>query len=110
MPLWFDDEITSVVAFREAVTLADLVELDLRRMFGADDTVVTFENLADALRVRLDETPLEQLEDELGWELAGALADPEAFSAYCPGRTCRRRRSRRARLASSPARDAPRPE
>ena len=79
---WFDDEITSVVSFREAAILADLLELDLRRMFGADDTVVTFADLAAALRVRLDETPLEQLEDELGWELAGALADPEAFAEF----------------------------
>ena len=79
---WFDDEITSVVSFREVVILADLLELDLRRMFGADDTVVTFADLAAALRVRLDETPLEQLEDELGWELAGALADPEAFAEF----------------------------
>jgi len=79
---WFDDEITSVVSFREVVILADLLELDLRRMFGADDTVVTFEELAAALRVRLDETPLEQLEDELGWELAVALADPGAFAEF----------------------------
>jgi len=49
-------------------------------MFGADDTVVTFADLADALRVRLAETPLEQLEDELGWELADGLADPAAFA------------------------------
>jgi len=79
---WFDDEITSVVSFREVVTLADLLELDLRRMFGADDTVVTFAELAAALRGRLDETPLEQLEDELGWELADALADPAAFAGF----------------------------
>jgi ribosome-binding protein aMBF1 (putative translation factor) len=34
----YDDEITSVLSFRDAVTLADLLELDLRRMFGADDS------------------------------------------------------------------------
>jgi hypothetical protein len=79
---WYDDEITSVVSYRDAVTLADLVALDLRRMFGADDTVVTFADLAAALRVRLGETPLEQLEDELGWELAGALADPTTFAEF----------------------------
>jgi hypothetical protein len=79
---WHDDEITSVVSYRDAVTLADLVALDLRRMFGADDTVVTFADLAAALRVRLGETPLEQLEDELGWELAGALADPTTFAEF----------------------------
>jgi hypothetical protein len=78
----YDDEITSVVSFREAVTLADLLELDLRRLFGADDTIVTFEELAAALRVRLGETPLEQLENELGWELADALADPDAFAEF----------------------------
>lgn len=78
----FDDEITSVVSFRDVVTLADLLELDLRRMFGADDTVKTFEDLAAALRVRLDETPLEQLENELGWELGAALADPAAFADF----------------------------
>jgi hypothetical protein len=78
----YDDEITSVVSFRDAVTLADLIELDLRRLFGADDTVVTFAELAAAIRARLDETPLEQLEDELGWELADALSDPAAFAEF----------------------------
>jgi hypothetical protein len=79
---WYDDEITSVVSYRDAVTLADLIELDLRRMFGADDTALTFADLAAALRVRLDETALEQLENELGWELAGALADPTTFAEF----------------------------
>ena len=78
----YDDELTSVVSFRDAVTLADLLELDLRRMFGADDTVVTFADLAAALRVRAGETPLEQLEDELGWELGDGLADPDAFAEF----------------------------
>ena len=78
----YDDEITSVVSYSDAVTLADILELDLRRMFGADDTVVTFADLAAALRVRLDETPLEQLENELGWELAGGLADPATFAEF----------------------------
>lgn len=78
----YDDELTSVVSFHDAVTLADLLELDLRRMFGADDTVVTFADLAAALRVRLGETPLEQLENEFGWELADALADPAAFAEF----------------------------
>jgi hypothetical protein len=79
---WYDDELTSVVSYRDAVSLADLLELDLRRMFGADDTALTFADLAAALRVRLGETPLEQLEDELGWELAGALADPTTFAEF----------------------------
>jgi hypothetical protein len=79
---WYDDEITSVVSYRDAVTLADLLQLDLRHMFGADDTALTFADLAAALRVRLGETPLEQLEDELGWELAGALADPTTFAEF----------------------------
>jgi len=79
---WHDDEITSVVSYREAVTLAGLLELDLRHMFGADATVVTFTDLAAALRVRLRETPLEQLENELGWELAGVLADPTTFAEF----------------------------
>ena len=79
---WFDDELTSVVSFHDAVTLADLLELDLRRLFGADDTVVTFADLAAAVRVRLGETPLEQLEDELGSELGDALADPDAFAEF----------------------------
>jgi hypothetical protein len=51
-------------------------------MFGADDTVVTFAELAAAIRVRLGETPLEQLENELGWELADALADLAAFAEF----------------------------
>ena len=78
----YDDELTSVISFREAVTLADLLELDLRRLFGADETVITFADLAAALRVRLGETPLEQLENELGWELADAVADPDAFAEF----------------------------
>ena len=78
----YDDELTTVVSFREVVTLADLLDLDLRRLFGADDTVITFAELAAALRVRLRETPLELLEDELGWELADALADPAAFAEF----------------------------
>jgi hypothetical protein len=79
---WFDDEITSVISFDNVVTLADQVELDLRRLFGADDKAVTFAELAAAVRVRLVETPLEQLEDELGWELGEALADPAAFAEF----------------------------
>jgi len=78
----YDDEITSVVSFRDVVTLGDVLKLDLRRLFGADDTVVTFEELAAALRARLAETPLEQLADALGWELADALADPAAFVEF----------------------------
>jgi hypothetical protein len=46
----YDDEITSVISFRDAITLAELIELDLRRLFGADDTVVTFAELAAAMR------------------------------------------------------------
>ncbi|HUR16011.1 MAG TPA: hypothetical protein VMZ33_01885 [Candidatus Limnocylindrales bacterium] len=79
---WYDDEITSVVSYRDAVTLAGLLELDLRGMFGADDTVIAFADLAAALRLRLGGTSLEQLEDELGWELAGALADPTTFAEF----------------------------
>jgi hypothetical protein len=78
----YDDEITSVVSYRDVVTLASVLELDLRRMFGADDTIVTFAELAAALRARLHETPLEQLEDELGWTLADALAGPAAFADF----------------------------
>jgi len=51
-------------------------------MFGADDTVLTFAELAAGLRVRLGATPLEELENELAWELAGALADPAAFAEF----------------------------
>lgn len=79
---WYDDEITSVISFREVVTLAGLLELDLRRLFGADDTVLTFAELAAAVRSRLGETPLEQLENEIGWELADAVSDPAAFAQF----------------------------
>jgi len=78
----YDDEITSVISFRDAVTLAEILDLDLRRMFEADGEVATFAELAAALRVRLEQTPLEQLENELGWELADALADPSAFGEF----------------------------
>jgi DNA-binding XRE family transcriptional regulator len=78
----YDDEITSVVSFRDAITLAELLELDLRRLFGADDTVVTFAELAATVRARVAETTLEQVENELGWELADALSDPAAFSEF----------------------------
>ena len=78
----YDDEITSVVSFRDVVALGRLVRLDLRRLFGADDKVVTFEELVAAIRARLDETSLEQLEDEVGWELAGAVSDPATFADF----------------------------
>jgi hypothetical protein len=79
---WFDDEITSVVSFRDVTTLAELIELDLRELFGTGDGVLTFAELAAAVRARAVDTPLEQLEDELGWELANPLADPEAFAEF----------------------------
>jgi hypothetical protein len=79
----YDDEITSCVSLRDLGTLADVLELDLRRLFGADDdTVVTLADLAAGIRARLDETPLEQFENEVGWELADALADPAAFAEF----------------------------
>ncbi len=78
----YDDEITSVVSFRDVITLAELLELDLRRLFGTDDTVTTFAELAAAVRARLADTPLEQLENELGWELADAISDPAAFAEF----------------------------
>jgi hypothetical protein len=78
----YDDEITSVLSFGDVVALGRLVRLDLRRLFGADDKVVTFGELAEAIRARLGETSLEQLEDEVGWELAGAVSDPATFSDF----------------------------
>jgi hypothetical protein len=79
---WYDDEITSSVSFANVVTLAELLDLDLRRMFGADDTVMTFADLAAAARTRLADTPLEQLENDVGWELADALDDPGRFAEF----------------------------
>lgn len=80
---WFDDEITSVVSFRDVVKLGEVLDLDVRRMFGAGtEATATFDDLAAALRARLAETPLEQLEDDLGWELAAPLADPTAFADF----------------------------
>jgi hypothetical protein len=78
----FDDELTSVVSFREVVTLASLIELDLRRLFGADDTIATFAEVAAAVRKRLVETPLEEFENEVGWELSAAISDPTAFAEF----------------------------
>ena len=78
----YDDELTSVVSFRDAVTLASLVDLDLRRLFGADETIATFTELAAAVRTRVGETALEQFEDEVGWELSAAMADPTAFAEF----------------------------
>jgi hypothetical protein len=63
-------------------TLSGLLALDMRRMFGADDKVLTFAELAGAVRSRLATTPLERLEDELGWELSAPLADPAAFAGF----------------------------
>jgi DNA-binding XRE family transcriptional regulator len=79
---WYDDEITSSPSFRTVVTLAELLDLDLRRMFGADDTVTTFADLAAAVRTRVADTPLEQVESDVGWELADALDDPAAFAEF----------------------------
>jgi hypothetical protein len=53
---WYDDEITSSLSFGNVVTPTELLHLDLRRMFGADDTVVTFADLAAAVRTRLADT------------------------------------------------------
>jgi hypothetical protein len=79
---WYDDEITSSLSFANVVRLAELLDLDLRRMFGADDTVITFADLAAAVRTRLADTPLQQFENEVGWELADALDDPAAFAGF----------------------------
>jgi hypothetical protein len=78
----YDDEITTSVSFANLVTLGELLDLDLRRMFGADDAVMTFGDLAAAVRTRLATTTLDQLEDALGWELAGALDDPSGFAEF----------------------------
>jgi hypothetical protein len=79
---WFDDEITTSLSFGNVVSLAELLDLDLRRMFGADDTVMTFVDLAAAVGSRLADMPLDQLEDDVGWDLADALADPAAFTQF----------------------------
>ena len=79
---WYDDEITSSLSFGNVVTPTELLHLDLRRMFGADDTVMTFADLAAAVRTRLADTRLDQLENEIGWELADALDDPAAFAEF----------------------------
>jgi hypothetical protein len=78
----YDGEISSVISFRDAVNFAELVELDLRRVFGADDAVVTFAELAAAVRARLAETTLEELENEVGWELGDPITDPAAFGQF----------------------------
>jgi hypothetical protein len=79
---WYDDEITGSLSFENVVMLAELLGLDLRHMFGADDAVLTFADLAAAVRTRPADTPLEQLENEIGWELADALDDPAAFAQF----------------------------
>jgi hypothetical protein len=76
----YDDEITSVVSFAQAVKLADIIELDLRRLFGAGDGVLTFDEIAAAVSARVRDSTLEQVEDTLGWELGEALARPAAFA------------------------------
>ena len=79
---WYDDEIASSLSFENVVTLAELLDLDLRHMFSADAAVLTFGDLAAAVRTRLADTPLEQVENEIGWELAEALDDPAAFAQF----------------------------
>jgi transcriptional regulator with XRE-family HTH domain len=78
----YDDEITTSVSFANLVTLGELLDLDLRRMFGADDAVMSFGELAAAVRTRLATTTLDQLENDLGWELAEALDNPSAFAEF----------------------------
>ena len=78
----YDDEITSVVSFAQAVKLANIIELDLRRLFGAGDGVLTFDELAAAVTARVRDSTLDQVEDELGWELGEALARPAAFANF----------------------------
>lgn len=78
----FDDEITDVLSFAQAVKLANIIQLDLRRLFGAGDAVSTFDELAAAVSARVRDSTLEQVEDELGWELGEALARPAAFADF----------------------------
>ena len=77
------DQAQKVVSFlRRGGHPLDLLELDLRCMFKPTTRRRCSRTSAAALRLRPGETPLEQLENELGWELSDALADPAAFADF----------------------------
>lgn len=60
---------TETISFRQLVTLADAVALDLRSLFGADAVPpLTFADLARLLdeRRRAGAIDLDTLEDEIG--------------------------------------------
>ena len=58
----------------------NLLGLDLRSFFGAPDRQRTFDGLAHELRALLAHRTLDDLEEEVGWELGAQLAEPERFA------------------------------
>lgn len=79
----FDDEMTETISFRQLVTLANVVALDLRRLFDADAVPpLTFADLARLLDERrlAGAIDLDTLEDEVGWGVKAGLEDPDALA------------------------------
>ena len=75
---------TETISFRQLVTLADAVALDLlRSLFGADAVPpLTFADLARLLdeRRRAGAIDLDTLEDEIGWGVKSGLENPASFA------------------------------
>lgn len=74
---------TESISFRQLVTLANAVALDLRRCFGADAVrPLTFLDLTRRLDARrqADAVDLDTLEDQIGWRIAPGLEDPDSFA------------------------------
>jgi len=103
----YDDEITSAVSFRNLVTLAFLVELDLRLLFGADDTVdVRGARRRRSHAPRRDSARAARERSRLG--ARGCDVRPGRLCRVNARWACRHRSSLWLRLATSLARDTPR--
>jgi hypothetical protein len=78
----YDDEILTAVSYRQVVLLGRLLGLDVMAFFGGSGRRRSFDELAAELRARLEDQPLDALEDEVGWELGPQLDAPERFADY----------------------------
>ena len=79
----FDEEVVDCISLGQMKTLAAALGLDLRDFFAARDVgQLTLTDFAARLEGLLDGRPesLDALEEEVGWEFARHLEDPETFA------------------------------
>jgi hypothetical protein len=76
----FDEEMVDCVSLGQLITLSEAIGLDLRGFFEADKVGhATFGELAEKLQSLVAGGSLDDLEEEVGWELQGHLDDPSTF-------------------------------